>query len=63
MLNDMLYYLKRFFDPKWWRIKRMSNSEYWDYRDSVLCWSCDGSHAGLCEFLDETIYDDWTDKD
>jgi len=37
----MLYYIKRLLSLKWWRIKRMSDSEYWDYRDSILCPICD----------------------
>lgn len=40
----MIYYIKRFFDPLWWKIKRMSDDEYWNY-------------------VDDNIYDDWTDED
>lgn len=37
----MIYYIKRFFSPQWWKIKRMSDSEYWDLADSILCPVCD----------------------
>lgn len=59
----MIHYIKRLLSPTWWRIKRMSNSEYWDYRDSILCPMCDESHTTLCDFVDDNIYDDLTDKD
>jgi hypothetical protein len=30
---------------------------------SITCEICDEKHTKVCDFVDDNIYDDWTDED